>query len=132
MPAPLRVDHPSKLSDEALYCHCFGHSWWVSEVKRTAINIGKTPQDRQFYACANGCGCRKRCLIDTSNGDRWAWSTVQGENYGTIGGWTKVDFILEWIHRQVLGAPKRVEFEFNSDTFSLEPKKLRGKKSRTA
>jgi hypothetical protein len=47
---------------------------------------------------------------------------VQGENYGTIGGWTKPDFILEWIKRQVLGAPKRVDFTFNEETFSLERK----------
>ena len=130
MPAPSRVDHPSKLSDEALYCHCFGHHWWVSAVKRTAMNIGKTPQDRQYYACANGCLTRKRCLIDTETGERWGWSMTPGENYGTIGGWTKVDFIVEWLGRQATkqlpGMVKQLEFAFNEDTFTFEPK--RGKR----
>jgi hypothetical protein len=57
---------------------------------------------------------------------------VAGENYGTIGGWVKADFILEWINRQVMGAPKRVEFDFNSETFSLEPKPEPKKKRRKA
>lgn len=131
MPAPSRVDHPSKLTDEALYCHCFGHHWWVSQVKRTAMNIGKTPQDRQYYACSNGCKSRKRCLIDTETGERWGWSSTPGENYGTVGGWTKVDFIMEWLHRQATkqlpGMVKQVEFEFNDDTFMFEPKS-RGKR----
>ena len=67
-------------------------------------------------------------MIDTEDGDRWAWSMVPGELYGTTGGWIKKDFIREWNHREDIRAPKRVEFEFNEETFSLE-KKGRKKKA---
>lgn len=131
MPAPERVDHPSKLSDEALYCHCYGHHWWVSGVKKGVLSIRRVPQDRQYYACANGCGTRKRCLIDTEDGNRWGWSMVPGEKYGTTGGWNKEDFIYEWLRRDKLGTPLPVEFEFNGETFSVEKKQSqkRGKVS---
>lgn len=122
MPAPSKVDHPSKLSKEALYCQAFGHAWWVSRVKRTAINIAGSPQNRQYYACENGCNCRKRCLVDMESGERWGWSRVQGENYGTIGGWKKADFIAEWIRRQEeedIVPPSQLAFIFEDETMSL-------------
>jgi len=122
MPTPERVDHPSKLSNEALYCQAFGHSWWVSMVKRTAVNIGGSPQDRQYYACENGCKCRKRCLVDKETGERWGWSRVAGEKYGTIGGWKKADFIAEWIRRQDeegVEPPSQAAFQFDDETMSL-------------
>jgi hypothetical protein len=83
VPQPQRVENPSELSDEALGCHVLGHLWWVTRAKDAGISIGKEPQKRLYFACRRGCGCTKKCLTDTDDGERWGWSRRQGEKYGT-------------------------------------------------
>lgn len=124
MPAPTRVDSPSKLSDEALGCHALGHLWWVTRVKEAGISIGKVPQQRRYFACARGCGCLKRCLTDPDDGLRWGWSRTQGENYGTIGGWTKDDMWTEIARREAADPDWKIPgpefgFDFDDDEYEI-------------
>lgn len=138
MPAPERVDHPSKLSDEALGCHALGHIWWVTREKDAGINIAGSPQWRRYYACARGCGCTKRCLFDRANGERWGWSRRQGENYGTIGGWLVNDMWAEITVREDLNPDWEIPgagfgFEFDDDEYEIiviKKSKPRPRKSR--
>lgn len=124
MPQPQRVENPSELSDEALGCHVLGHLWWVTRAKDAGISIGKEPQKRLYFACRRGCGCTKKCLTDTDDGERWGWSRRQGEKYGTIGGWVIADFWREVFHRQranpdwELPGPE-FGFEFDDDEYEI-------------
>lgn len=137
MPQPERVDHPSKLPDEALGCHVLGHVWWVTRIKDAGISIGRVPQQRRYFACARGCGCTKRCLTDSYGADRWGWSRRQGEKYGTIGGW-RIDDMWEEVTRREQSDPdwkipsSGFGFEFDDDKYEIivvrKPRKVkRGK-----
>jgi hypothetical protein len=79
--------------------------------------------------------------VDTDSGERWGWSRVAGEKYGTIGGWKKADFIAEWIRRQEeedVVPPSQLAFQFDDETMTLikmtakELQKMRRKASGAA
>jgi hypothetical protein len=124
MPPPARVEHPSELSDEALGCHALNHLWWVTRIVDAGINIGGEPVYRRYFACARGCGCVKRCLTDTDDGERWGWSRRQGEKYGTIGGWNKADMWQEVYRREQADPEWKIPgpeygFEFDDDEYEI-------------
>jgi hypothetical protein len=132
MPAPARVSDPSDLSDEALGCHVLGHIWWVTGEKNVAISIGRDLQKRRYFACARGCGSRKTALTSRKSGrsEDWGWSRKTGENYGTVGGWTKADFWEEVERRERADPDWRIPgpgfgFEFDETEWQIVPRRLR-------
>jgi hypothetical protein len=99
MAGPRRSSTLEELTDEQVWCHAFGHNWDDPPVEETQLRVGVVVQLRQDHRCDNGCGCTKGHYVHPPSGRRWGWKRAAGEGYGIDGGYTREDFVKEWLHR---------------------------------
>ena len=112
MAGPKRSSLLSELADEMVWCHAYGHNWDDPPVTETVLLIGKTRQQRQDHICDNGCGCTKGHYIDPASGRRWGWKRSAPDWYGIDGGYTREDFVAEWMRRVASGSKKPIPLPY--------------------
>lgn len=103
-PVRKRVANLADLSDEALWCHAFGHPWEARPVSRLS------PVGREVWVVTLHCtSCTKTRTDYVTPGtfelEERQYSDPPG--FAVVGEYSRTDYRQEWIHRQQLKATTR-------------------------